>query len=463
MHREPWIHFCGPRDPAAKRAVLDSLTSTGVATRLFDINGPPSEGIVCFSSIDEDLYEFVREVSHNRQKRVLAVPLASAQLDSANAWRLLLAGASDVFRWSSAAEMAERVKARLERWRAVDDLLQSPAVEKNLIGSSPAWRSIMRQIVEVARFTNAAVLLIGESGTGKELVGRLVHELDPRASQNELIIVDCTTIVPELSGSEFFGHERGAFTGAIGTRDGAFAAAHRGTLFLDEVGELSLPLQAQLLRVVQEGTYKRVGSNTWQRSQFRLVSATNRDLPQSIGNGHFRQDLYYRIGAWIFRVPPLRERREDVLPLARHFLRVFQPDITDADFDLPVREYLFNRSYPGNVRDLRQLIARISSRYVGPGPITIGDLPEEEHPIDAPSKEDWRVPQFEDAIAQALSLGIGLREISQAAADTATRIALREENGNLRGAARRLGVTDRALQMRRAARRQHDGGDHAAE
>ena len=230
MHREPWIYFCGPRDPAAKRAVLDSLTSTGVATRLFDINGPPSEGIVCFSSIDEDLYELVREVSHNRQKRVLAVPLASAQLDSANAWRLLLAGASDVFRWSSAAEMAERVKARLERWRAVDDLLQSPAVEKNLIGSSPAWRSIMRQIVEVARFTNAAVLLIGESGTGKELVGRLVHELDPRASQNELIIVDCTTIVPEAPGSEFFGHERGAFTGAIGTRDGAFAAPPRNTI-----------------------------------------------------------------------------------------------------------------------------------------------------------------------------------------------------------------------------------------
>ena len=387
MHREPWIYFCGPRDPAAKRAVLDSLTSTGVATRLFDINGPPSEGIVCFSSIDDDLYEFVREVSHNRQKRVLAVPLASAQLDSANAWRLLLAGASDVFRWSSAAEMAERVKARLERWRAVDDLLQSPAVEKNLIGSSPAWRSIMRQIVEVARFTNAAVLLIGESGTGKELVGRLVHELDPRASQNELVIVDCTTIVPELSGSEFFGHERGAFTGAVGARDGAFAAAHGGTLFLDEVGELPLPLQAQLLRVVQEGTYKRVGSNAWQRSQFRLVSATNRNLLQSIENGHFRHDLYHRIGGWIFRVPPLHERREDIVPLARHFLATFLPDLADADFDLPVREYLLNRAYPGNVRDLRQLIARISSRHVGPGPITIGDLPDDEHPANAPEKE----------------------------------------------------------------------------
>src|SRR6185437_9667917 len=146
------------------------------------------------------------------------------------------------------SELAERAKARFDRWRAVDRLLQSPAIQENLIGGSPAWRLVLRQIVEVARFTTAAVLLIGESGTGKELVGRLVHELDPHASDNELVIVDCTTIAPELSGSEFFGHERGAFTGAIGTRDGAFAGADGGTLFLDEVGELPLTLQAQLLR-----------------------------------------------------------------------------------------------------------------------------------------------------------------------------------------------------------------------
>jgi len=201
LHRDPWIHFCGPKNPLARQAILDSLTSTGIATRSFDIKAPSGEGIVCFSSIDDDLYEFVREVSHNREKRVLAVPVAGTQIDSAQAWRLLLAGASDVFLWSSAAEMAERVKARLDRWRAVDDLVQSPAVQDNLIGASPTWRSVMRQVVEVAHFTNAAVLLIGESGTGKELIGRLIHELDPRACENELVIVDCTTIVPELSGS----------------------------------------------------------------------------------------------------------------------------------------------------------------------------------------------------------------------------------------------------------------------
>src|SRR5262249_54970837 len=147
-------------------------------------------------------------------------------------WQLLHAGASDVLVGSSDADLGQRIKARLERWQAVDDLVNSPAVQANLIGASPLWRKVLRQIVEVARVTSASVLLIGESGTGKELIARLIHELDPRASTNELVILDCTTIVPELSGSEFFGHERGAFTGAVGARDGVFALAHRGTLFL---------------------------------------------------------------------------------------------------------------------------------------------------------------------------------------------------------------------------------------
>src|SRR5262249_51814424 len=147
-----------------------------------------------------------------------------------------------------------------------------------LIGDSPAWRRLVRRIVEVARFTDAAVLITGETGTGKELVARLVHALDPRTTKRKLVLLDCTTIVPPLSGGAFFGHERGASTGATPTRDGAFALADGGTLFLDEVGELPLALQAELLRVVQEGTYKRVGSNEWRETQFRLVCATNREL-----------------------------------------------------------------------------------------------------------------------------------------------------------------------------------------
>ena len=133
----------------------------------------------------------------------------------------------------------------------------------------------------------------------------MIHRLDSRLEKRELVIVDCTTIVPELSGSEFFGHERGAFTSAIAAREGAFALADRGTLFLDEVGELPIGLQAELLRVVQERTYKRVGSNAWKNTSFRLVCATNRDLLQEQAHGRFRRDFYYRIAAWTCRLPAL--------------------------------------------------------------------------------------------------------------------------------------------------------------
>jgi transcriptional regulator with GAF, ATPase, and Fis domain len=458
MRREPWLHFCGPKDLAGAKALLECLQRAGICVRTLDGDGRCGEGIVCFSRIDEELYEFVQELSRNKDGCVLAIPTANTAIDTSLMWQLLHAGASDVLVWSSDADLGERIKARLERWCAVDDLVNSPAVQEKLVGASPLWRKVLRQIVEVARFTSASVLLIGESGTGKELIARLIHELDPRASTNELVILDCTTIVPELSGSEFFGHERGAFTGAVGARDGAFALAHRGTLFLDEVGELPMPLQVQLLRVVQEGAYKRVGGNAWHHTEFRLVCATNKDLEQARASGEFRTDLYYRIASWVFRVPSLAERREDILPLTEHFLRLFRPDNPCLELDRPVREYLLSRAYPGNIRDLRQLIGRISSRHVGPGPITVGDIPPEELPADGLVNRNSRNADFEGAVRHALALGAGLKEIGQAATDAALRIVLDEENGNLQLAARRLGVTDRALQMRRAAWRSRDGG-----
>src|SRR5262249_40812748 len=149
--------------------------------------------------------------------------------------------------------------------------------------------------------------LLGESGTGKEVVARLIHLLDSRPNKRDLVVLDCASIVPELSGSEFFGHERGAFTGALTERNGAFALANDGTLLLDEIGDLPLPLQVQLLRVIQEHTYKRVGGNKWCKTEFRLICATNRDLFDLIGRGAFRADLYYRIAGYICKLPPLRE------------------------------------------------------------------------------------------------------------------------------------------------------------
>ena len=236
----------------------------------------------------------------------------------------------------------------------------------------------MRDVVEVGFFSDVNVLLCGESGTGKELAAQLIHSLDQRPGKAELVVVDCTTIIPSLSGSELFGHERGAFTGAVAPRDGAFALADGGTLFLDEVGELPLALQAELLRVVQDGAYKRVGSNRWQRSGFRLVCATNRDLSAECEAGRFRTDLFFRLAAATIRMPALRERPQDILCLAERFLA--GRDGAAPALSAPVRELLQARGYPGNVRDLKQLMARIGLRHVGPGPVTVGDVPPQSAP-----------------------------------------------------------------------------------
>ena len=217
-------------------------------------------------------------------RRVLVVRAAEHASDSATVWRLMAAGASDVLTWDP-GYTARHVAARMERWDLVEQHLRSPAVHDRLVGDSPLWRAFLAQVVEIAVFTDAPVLLLGESGTGKELVARLIHDLDPRPAKNDFVILDCSTVVPELSGSEFFGQERGAYTGAAGPRDGAFGLANGGTLFLDEIGELSPAMQAQLLRVVQEHAYKRVGGNLWMRSDFRLVCATNRDLSAAVADG----------------------------------------------------------------------------------------------------------------------------------------------------------------------------------
>jgi transcriptional regulator with GAF, ATPase, and Fis domain len=224
-------------------------------------------------------------------------------------------------------------------------------------------------------------------------------------------------------------------------------------LFLDEVGELSSPLQAQLLRAVQEHKYKRVGGNTWQHTEFRLICATNRDMEAEVANGNFRADLYYRIAGWRCRTPCLRERRDDILPLVSHFLGQMDPQAATFDLDPAVREYLLTRDYPGNVRDLCQTVKRIWHRHTGPSPITIGDVPVEERQCSTSCRLNWPDKSFEDAIRHAVELGIGLKEISQNAADLAMQMALEQEGDNLQRAAYRLGVTDRALQMRRASRR----------
>lgn len=404
---------------------------------------------------EEQEQECLREVLE-LERRVIALYMGEKKLPFFRVWRLLGMGVDDVLDLRGKFRLADALKSRLHRWSSIESILESDRVQKTLIGSCPVWRKILRQVVEVACFSSAPVLILGESGTGKELIARLVHDLDKRQDKQSLILLDCTTIVPELSGSEFFGHEKGAFTNAVANRDGAFALADRGTLFLDEIGELPLRLQAELLRVSQDGLYKRVGSNIWKKTQFRLVCATNRNLLQEVDKGNFRQDLYYRLGTCIVHLPPLRERRLDIPELAEHFLAHALQTDTPPPFDPLMLSFLLSHPYPGNVRQLRQLITRIAYRHTGDGPVTIGDIPEADRECLSIAEHTWKENGFKESIRQALANGVGLKDIKRVAADVAMDIAIDEAAGNLQEAARRLDVTDRLVQGYWAGKKDSD-------
>jgi transcriptional regulator with GAF, ATPase, and Fis domain len=429
------------------------VSQAGLHLTSFENSETAAYGIIGFSEMEQGLLSLIHSLRSRVVPRVLALAVSQSVLRSGDVWRLLQAGAADVMEWSDEG-VAQQIFARVERCHVVEQVIAEALAKDPIAGESAAWRELVRRVVEAGRFSSAPVLLTGESGTGKEHLARLVHAVAPRVdagSENaKLVTVDCTTIVPELSGSELFGHEKGAFTGAHSVRDGSFALAHEGTLFLDEVGERSLPLQAQLLRAIQEKTYKRVGGNIWLRTNFRLVCATNRDLEDLVRRGQFRLDLYHRIAGWVFRTPRIDERREDILPLAKYFLStIFAQE--QPELDSTVCEYLQNRMYPGNIRELRQLMERMAHRHAGPGPITVGDIPEEDRPTVAVVPLAWPDERLERTIADAIALGASLKEISSATTAVAIRIAVQSEKGNLQRAAKRLGVTDRALQMRRAA------------
>lgn len=407
--------------------------------------------IVVVEDAAEPALAIVREVSRGGDRRILAISPPSVPLEVSAAWKLIHAGAADAWAWDDSVSPLQDVHGRFERWATVDRVVALPLVRDNLVGSSNAWRRFLRQIAEAAMYSTAPVLVTGETGTGKELAARLIHTLGP-SQRKEVVIVDCATIVPELVGSELFGHERGSYTGAENARDGAFAMANGGTLFLDEVGELALDLQGSLLRAVQEKQYKRVGGNSWQSTNCRLVCATNRDLQAEVQAGRFRQDLYYRIAGITCRTPPLRERREDIATLAAHF--VGEALGRDCQLSEPVRAYVTARDYPGNVRDLRRLMHAMAQRHVGPGALTVGDVPLEERPQgrEREALDRWDERLFDEGARRALRAGIGLKEIGRLAEESAIRLAL-AETGSVRETASRLAITERALQLRKAAQR----------
>jgi two-component system, NtrC family, response regulator HydG len=227
-----------------------------------------------------------------------------------------------------------------------------------VLGSSPGIREIF-QLLEMVAPSEATVLLLGETGTGKELVAQAIHRNSPRAA-GPFVVVNCATLPETLLESELFGHERGSFTGATVRKEGRFLVAHRGTVFLDEIGELTLPIQAKILRVLQAREFEPVGSNRTQKVDVRIITATNRDLEKMVREGRFRDDLYYRLNVFPLVLPPLRERLEDLPVLADFFLKRYgEKNRREVITLAPEALQAFRRyPWPGNIRELENVIER---------------------------------------------------------------------------------------------------------
>src|SRR3989442_5026354 len=229
---------------------------------------------------------------------------------------------------------------------------------EQIIGESPKVREL-RQLIQTVAPTNATVLILGESGTGKELIAGALHTLSQRSAAH-YVRINCAAIPETLLESELFGHEKGAFTGALRQKPGRVEEADEGTIFLDEIGDMSRPLQAKLLRFLEDGTFTRVGGNLELRVDVRLIAATNRDIIDAIRLNHFREDLYHRLNVVQFRPPPLRERGQDIILLAEHFLKHFSVMLNRPVKRLSkaAQQVLLAHHWPGNVRELRNVVER---------------------------------------------------------------------------------------------------------
>lgn len=363
----------------------------------------------------------------------------------------LLDSASDQFDAelaSHAARLAERERQQAES----DNRAKAAMARLGIAGESRAMLEIFQTVLRISRLSELPVLLTGETGCGKEVIARAIHSLDPHRCSGPLVAVNCGAIAAGLAESEMFGHKKGAFTGAEQNRKGLFRAAHHGTLFLDEVNELDAAMQTKLLRVLQDSRVTAVGDEASVAVDLRLIAASNRDLGELVRRGAFREDLYHRLNVLAIRIPPLRERPEDIVPLVRHFLAKYaqasngRPREPSPEFV----EALVRHPMPGNVRQLENLIRWVLAHHEDSGPLRLTHLPPEiwaglsTAAEAAPPATESRpgLTYFEDLLTQfegslARSLGYCERCLLEA--------ALRRTGGNQTKAARLTGLTPRSI------------------
>jgi transcriptional regulator with GAF, ATPase, and Fis domain len=344
-------------------------------------------------------------------------------------------GRVDAKRADEATARASRLESRV---RALMDELDARTGFRRVVGESPSWRRVLTQATQVAP-TETTVLLVGESGTGKEVIARLLHRASPRDA-GPFIALNCAALPEQLLEAELFGYERGAYTGATQSKPGQLELASGGTLFLDEVGEMSPSAQAKFLRVLQEREFQRLGGTRVLRTDARIVAATNRDLLRAIAQGLFREDLYYRLNVFAIQLPPLRDRREDILPLTDAFLTEIGRGLgrPPSGVSRDARKVLVEYHWPGNVRELRNILERAAILCEG------GLITTEHLAVGAPPPPRPAPSGAVHAVAASVSSAGDLESLER----TMVEHALHDARFNKSKAAKALGLTRRQLYVR---------------
>jgi len=355
---------------AEEALALLGKAETPVDLCIFDVKLPGISGI--------EALERMRRDDATRELPVIVISGHATVHDAVAAIKL---GASDFFEKPLNRERVlvsvRNVLKAATLARAVSSLRGELEARYEMIGTSTVMQRLYLAIDKVAP-TRASVLITGESGTGKEMVARAIFRLSARKDR-PFVKVNCAAIPRELIESELFGHEKGAFTSAIGRKRGYFEQAHGGTLFLDEIGDMDLAAQAKVLRALNNGEISRVGSESVQHVDVRVLAATNKDLEREVAAGRFREDLFFRLNVFPLRTPPLRERADDIRTMAEAFIQTFckENGLKTKDVDTMVFKALEARSWPGNVRELKNVVERAA--ILSGDVITIADLPEDPH------------------------------------------------------------------------------------
>jgi two-component system response regulator AtoC len=404
---------------------LSILSNDNIDLIVSDLHMPVMDGLKLLETLRAENIE-------------IPVIIVTAQGEIASAVNAMKLGASDYILRPFDLETLEIAISRalsITRLKIENKFLRDEAdqIGKSLVGESPAIRKIHQAISQVA-VEKVTVLIAGETGTGKELVARAIHQQSLR--KNSLFVaVNCAAIPSEMLESELFGHERGAFTGAVKERIGKFELADGGTLFLDEITEMPISLQAKLLRALQEGTIERLGSNRQLNVDIRVVAATNRDPMQAVKEGKLREDLYYRLNVFRIDLPPLRDRLSDIKILARHFLKK-----RNINMDESVTDILESYTWPGNIRELENVLERAAIVCDGQS-IKIQNLPAD---LLAKSSNEIQLTPSMSNLAN-LNQSHSLPEAIQAVEIQLISEALKHSNGNKSRAAKLLDISERSL------------------